>query len=152
MKPDLTFLIARIVGPLLLAIGVALITQPQAILEGAADFLATEGLRILGSIVGMGLGLVLVVLHTRFDGLTATLVSLVGWVTLARGALHLLAPGPMREVLLFAVGNPGVVPVAGCAVALIGVWLAYAGYISGAVRAERSEQNETGRGGFRPID
>lgn len=140
MKPDTTYILARILGPLLVAIGVALITQTGAMMTGAMDFLSTEGLRVVGAVMGIGIGLTLAVLHTRFDGITATLITLVGWVTLARGIMHLLAPSVARDLALIIMDNVRYVPIAGCVMALIGVWLAYAGYIAGTLRVETTKR------------
>lgn len=136
MKLDITFVIARILGPLLIAIGIALITQPSAMLTSATEVLSNEGLRVMGGVLGLGIGLTLAVLHTRFDGVTAIIVTLLGWLTVARGALHLLAPSIARDAVLLAMENARVVPIVGCVLALLGVWLAYTGYIAGALRVD----------------
>lgn len=136
MKLDVTFVLARILGPLLIAIGVAMITHPQRMIEGAADVLLNNGVRIMGAVLGLGVGLTIAVLNTRFSSITAILITLIGWLTLVRGALLLLAPEIARDAMLLAREYPTAIPIAGCVMALAGVWLAYAGYIAGVLRVE----------------
>jgi len=145
MKPDVTYIAARILGPLMIAVGVAFITQSGAMLSAAGDFMGTNAMRVLAGMIGMGAGLTIVVLHPRWDNITAILVTLTGWVLLVDGMLHLLAPNLLREGFLFVTGNPQFIPVTGCVVALAGVWLSYSGYIAGTLRVDVADEPRSRR-------
>ncbi len=138
MQLDTTFVAARIVGPVFVAGGVALIAHNQRMIGAMGDMLDTAGLMALIGFVALTAGLTLVTLHRRWDSFTAILVSLIGWLAVLEGAAALVAPGLYREALIFLITNPNLVPIAGCVIALIGVWLSYAGYIAGVLRVDTS--------------
>ncbi len=140
MKLDTTFVAARIIGPAMIAGGVAAITNRDTVISAIGDFHDAAGLMVFGAIASMLFGLSVVTLHRRWDTFTAILVGVLGYIAIARGALSLLAPEISRAGILYIVVHPQVVPIAGLTVALIGVWLTYAGYISGIFRVETTRR------------
>jgi hypothetical protein len=140
MRLDTTFVAARIIGPALIATGVAAITNSATIITAIGDFHDSAGLMVFGGVATILLGLCVVTLHRRWDTFTAILVGVIGYVMIARGALSLLAPEISRSAILYIVVHPQVVPIAGLTFALIGVWLTYAGYISGIFRVETTRR------------
>lgn len=137
MQLDSTFVIARIVGPVFIVCGVALIIEREYMLAALGDFIATGGLMVFGGVVSMLFGLTIVTLHRRWDGFTAALVSVIGWLAVAKGALILVSPSLAHQSGNFVLTHANFVPIVGCAIALLGLWLTYAGYVAGIFRVER---------------
>ena len=137
MQLDSTFVIARIIGPVFIVCGVALIAEREYMLAALGDFIATGGLMVLGGAVAMLFGLTIVTLHRRWDGFTAALVSVLGWLAVAKGALILVMPSLAHQAGNLVLTNGNLAPIAGCALALLGLWLTYAGYVAGIFRVER---------------
>jgi hypothetical protein len=138
MKPDTTFIIARIIGPLCVVAGMMLISEHARMRAMIGDFLGNDALMAFTGFTMLALGLTLLALHQRWDSITAAIVSLIAWLTLARGVVLLLRPSLVRDAGVYVLTQPLVMPIAGCVIALIGVWLSYAGYIAGTLRAETS--------------
>lgn len=138
MKPDTTFIAARIIGPLLVVAGVMLITQPHRMLAALSSFMLDPATFMLAGFVSLGAGLVLVVLHNRYDSITAVIVSAVGWLMTLRGGVILLAPSVVTSGAELVSRTPNFMPIVGCVMALLGVWLSYTGYIAGTLRVETS--------------
>lgn len=138
MKTDYTFLLARIIGPVLIVAGVMLISQPARMLAGLTGFILDDALFMLGGFVTLILGLGLVTVHQRFDSISAGIISVLAWVLTARGIVILLAPELVRNAADFIHNQPRFLPVAGLTTALVGVWLTYAGYIAGTLRVDTS--------------
>jgi hypothetical protein len=136
MQLDSTFVAARIIGPVLIVGGVSMIANNESMLAGIGDLLDLAGLMALAALFAMAAGLVIVTLHRRWDSFSAILVSLVGWISFLRGAAALLFPEFARTEIVYIVTHPQIVPIAGCVLALLGVWLSYAGYIAGIFRVE----------------
>lgn len=136
MKPDATFIIARVIGPLLIIGGVLLITQTARMLSAMTDFLASEALLLLAGLIDLILGLTLLALHQRWNSFSAVIISVLGWIITIEGALLLLAPGLIQQLAGLLLTYAQALPILGCVLALIGVWLAYAGYIAGTLRVE----------------
>jgi hypothetical protein len=136
MQLDSTFVAARIIGPVFIVGGVSMIANNDSMLAAIGDLLDLAGILALAAAAAMLAGLVVVTLHRRWDNFSAILVSLVGWIALVRGAAALLFPEFARTEIVYIVTHPQIVPIAGCVIALIGVWLSYAGYIAGIFRVE----------------
>jgi uncharacterized membrane protein len=136
MQLDSTYVAARIIGPTMIAGGVALISYSDTMISAIGDFQAGAGLLIFGATIWSLAGFTLVTLHRRWDGFTASLISILGWLIVAASLFSMLATELARTALLFILVNNRLVPITGCVLALIGVWLAYAGYISGIFRVD----------------
>lgn len=137
MKPDVTFILARVLGPVLILAGVLLITQTPRVINAMMGFLASDALMMFAGFLSLMIGLGLVALHQRWDGVSAILISVLGWMFVLRGAVALLAPQFLEQGAEWILANRIALPIAGCVTALIGVWLAYAGYIAGTMRVDR---------------
>ena len=136
MRIDSTFAAARIVGPILIALGVSFISHPGLIVASLQDFAGAPSLFVFASLCWLTAGLTLITLHRRWDGFTAALVSLAGYAATANGALCLIAPDQARALILTVAARNAYVPIVGCVFALLGAWLSYAGYVAGIFRAD----------------
>ena len=136
MKPDSTFIAARIVGPLLVVAGVMLITQSHRMMAALGSFMLDPATFMLAGFLSLAAGLALLTLHNRYDSLTAIIVSAVGWLMALRGGVVLLAPTLVTTAADFISRTPNALPLVGCVMALLGVWLSYTGYIAGTLRVE----------------
>ncbi len=136
MQLDSTFVAARIIGPTMIAGGVVLISYSDTTISAIGDFQTNDGLFVFASLFWTMCGFALVTLHRRWDGFTAALVALLGWLAIAQGLFCLLAPELARAGLQYILINNRLVPIIGLALSLVGVWLTYAGYISGIFRVD----------------
>lgn len=137
MKPDVTFILARVLGPVLIVAGALLISQTTRVVAAMMGFLSNDALLMSAGFLSLMIGLGLIALHQRWDGISAIIISLLGWLFALRGALVLLAPQFLHTGAQWILTYPMVLPIAGCVTALVGVWLAYAGYIAGTMRVDR---------------
>ncbi|MCR6645051.1 MAG: hypothetical protein NVV62_11385 [Terricaulis sp.] len=136
MKPDATFIIARILGPLLAICGVLLITQTARLLSAMTDFMASDALMLLAGVLDLIFGLTLLALHQRWNSFSAFIISALAWMMTIEGAILLLAPELIQRFAGLVLAYAQVLPILGCVFALIGVWLAYVGFIAGTLRVE----------------
>jgi hypothetical protein len=136
MQLDSTFVAARIIGPVFAVGGVAMIARNERMLAALGDLADIPGLVTLAAFLSLIVGLAVLTLHRRWDTFTAILVGVLGWIAVLRGAAALVFPDFARAELVYIIAHPAMVPIAGCVIALIGVWLSYAGYIAGIFRVE----------------
>ncbi len=134
MKLDTTLVAARILGPLFVFAGVLLITQPARVLSSIGGFLINPSLMSLAAFIVLLMGLTLVTFHQRWDTITASIISIMGWLFIVRGGIMLLAPDLILVAANFIDSQPQAIPIAGCVAALLGVWLTYTGFIAGMLR------------------
>ena len=127
-QPIATLIAARILGPLLVVFGIALISQRARMLGVLEAFTDDDNLLLFAGAVSLVLGLTLVALHDHWAGITQALISLIGWLAVLRGLAVLFAPNLVRAVSANILVNPQAVPIIGCGMALVGLWLVFAGF------------------------
>lgn len=136
VKPDTTYIAARILGPLLVVAGIMLITQNHRMMAALGSFMLNDAILMTGGFLSLIGGLVIVTLHNRYDSITAIIVSLIGWMMTLRGGVLLLAPTVITQAADIINRMPSLLPITGCVMALLGVFLSYTGYIAGTLRVE----------------
>ena len=143
MKPDVTFILARVLGPVLIVAGALAIAQTARVVSAMMGVLSNDALLMFAGFFSLMIGLGLMALHQRWDGISAIVISVLGWVFALRGALVLLAPQFAHAGAQWIFTHPMVLPIAGCVTALVGVWLAYAGYIAGTMRVDQGNSRRS---------
>lgn len=128
-QPQSTLIAARILGPLLLAAGIAFIAQNGRMMRVVNAFIEEDALAVVAAFIALIFGLVIITLHDHWRGFTQIVISVVGWLSLLRGALLLFAPDLMREAAMHFVTTPWLAPIVGLVAALFGLWLTFIGFI-----------------------
>jgi hypothetical protein len=121
-------LIARIMGPALLAFGTALLAGRIDLAALVEALVADPALRLFAAVISLILGLVLAVLHNRWRSPTEVVVTVIGWVLILRGASLLIAPPDMLTSLRPLIESPALPLISGGLMIAIGGWLAYVGF------------------------
>ena len=129
MRAASTVIIARILGPLLLIVGLALAVRPS-ILAGIVDaFAADSSTPLIWGLFALTFGLTILAFHWRWRGAVEIVITLIGCLSIVRGVVLLFIPmqaiGVARTVLTAA--PPAVIAIAVVA-ALIGAWLTFEGF------------------------
>src|SRR5260370_8123806 len=84
--------IARLIGPVMLVIGLAVFTNQRAFREMAEEFLASRALLFLSCLLIMPVGLAIVLTHNIWAADGRVMITLFGWLNVIGGALRLFAP------------------------------------------------------------
>ena len=84
--------LARLIGPVMLVIGLAVLTNQRAFREMADEFLASRALLFLSGLIIMPIGLANVLVHNIWAADGRVMITLFGWVNLIGGAVRLCAP------------------------------------------------------------
>jgi hypothetical protein len=120
--------LARLIGPVMIAVGVGVVTNRAAFHKLAGEFLDQPALLFLSGLMLMPAGLAIVLTHNVWAADWRVLVTLLGGAALISGAIRLAAPiraaGFARRA--HAIGNYA--SVAGAVWAVLGVALSYFGY------------------------
>jgi hypothetical protein len=83
--------LARLIGPVMLVVGLAVLANQRAFRDMAEEFLASRALLFLSGLLIMPMGLAIVLTHNVWADWRA-LITLFGWLNLIGGAVRLLAP------------------------------------------------------------
>ena len=84
--------IARLIGPVMLVIGLAVFANQRAFRELAEEFLASRALTFLSGLIIMPAGLAIVLTHNIWAVDGRVMITLFGWANAIGGAVRLAAP------------------------------------------------------------
>ena len=87
-----TFL-ARLLGPLALAVGIGGLLNREAVRTLAASLARNPGLILILGALDLAIGLAIVQVHNLWVLDWRLAITLIGWLALARGLARILAPG-----------------------------------------------------------
>src|SRR5215212_9198248 len=104
--------IAKLIGPVMLAVGIAVLANQRAFRDMAEEFLASRALLFLSGLLIMPAGLAIVLTHNVWTADWRVLITLFGWINAIRGAARLLAPERVMRTGLTALRRPRSVSIA----------------------------------------
>jgi uncharacterized protein YjeT (DUF2065 family) len=84
--------LARLIGPVMLVIGLAVFTNPRAFRDMAEEFMASRALMFLSGFLIMPAGLAIVLTHNVWTADWRVLITIFGWLNAIGGALRLFGP------------------------------------------------------------
>ncbi len=128
-SPAPTRLMARIIGPFLVVLGIALAMRADSMALLVPTYLQNAPLMLLTGVVTLIVGLIMLAAHHSWSGVAAIVISLFGALTALRGAVILIAPDLLAS-LWGSLGGAHVFLIAGPIMALLGAWLAFVGWFA----------------------
>src|SRR5258708_24646700 len=84
--------IARLIGPVMLVIGLAVFTNQRAFREMAEEFLASRALLFLSGLLIMPVGLAIVLTHNIWAADGRVMITLFGWLNVIGSPAPLFPP------------------------------------------------------------
>lgn len=87
-----SILIAKLIGPVMLAVGVAVLVNGRAFRGMAEEFMTNHALMFISGLLTMLAGVAIVVTHNVWAADWRGLITLFGWLTAIGGATRLIAP------------------------------------------------------------
>jgi hypothetical protein len=121
-------LIAGFIGPLLAAIGIAMLVNRSLFPAMIAQLAQSYGLIFLSGILSLLAGIAIVRVHNVWSGGWRIVVTLFGWLAIAGGLARMWAPqlaAPIADT--FAAGTTGFL-MGGIVVLALGAFLSYKAY------------------------
>ena len=84
--------LARLIGPVMLAVGIAVFMNQRAFRDMAEEFMASRALLFLSGLLVMPMGVAIVLTHNVWTADWRVLITLFGWLNTIGGAVRLAAP------------------------------------------------------------
>ena len=120
--------LARLIGPVMLVIGLAAFANQRAFRDMAEEFLASRALLFLSGLLVMPMGLAIVLTHNVWTADWRVLVTLFGWLNVIGGAVRLLAPDWIMRTGLIMLRRPGFVTIAAAIWVVLGLLFCLSGF------------------------
>jgi uncharacterized protein YacL len=124
--------IARLMGPLLLVLGLGmafgLAATPHVYLAMMKEFTATPGFVFMAGMLALVAGLAIVNAHNLWVADWRVIITVLGWVAVIRGIVSLLFPLRLRSVAEHMVASPTAPVIGAVIIVVLGAILAWMGY------------------------
>jgi len=120
--------IARLLGPMFVVVGVALLLKPQMFRTMLPEFIRSPTLLYLAGFIGLLAGLALVLTHNVWAPDWRLIITLIGWLTLIRALITIFQPQWVTAAGTAILQRRGIFRGAAVVNLLIGVVLSYFGY------------------------
>lgn len=120
--------LARLIGPVMLAVGIGILVNPATFRSLAREFLDSAALVFLSGLITMTAGLAIVLAHRVVAPDWRLLITLLGWLMLIGGAIRIALPGTAVRIGRGFLDRPGALTVSAAIWLVIGAILTIAGY------------------------
>jgi hypothetical protein len=121
--------IARLVGPVMLVIGLAVLANQSEFADVAEEFMASRALLFLSGLITMPVGIAIVLTHNIWTADWRVMITLFGWVNAIGGALRLLAPQLVLRVGDTVLKQPQFTAIAAAIWVTLGLLFCFFGYL-----------------------
>jgi hypothetical protein len=120
--------LAKLIGPVCLVIGLALLINGAAFRALAGDFLNNPALMFLSGVITLPAGLAIVLTHNVWAGDWRILITILGWLAVIGGLIRILAPQRAVAVGRTMLANPSTLHISTGVYLVIGALLSFFGY------------------------
>ena len=121
--------LARLIGPVMLVIGLTVFANQRAFRELAEEFLASRALIFLSGLLIMPMGLAIVLTHNIWAADWRVLITLFGWLNAIGGAVRLVAPAYVIDAGRSMLKRPYFIPAAAAIWVVLGSLFCFFGYL-----------------------
>ncbi|HEV2549565.1 MAG TPA: hypothetical protein VGU20_19775 [Stellaceae bacterium] len=120
--------IARLVGPMLVVIGVGMLTNQDTYHAIVGEFLHSGALVYLSGVLSLLAGLAIVNAHNSWRAEWSVIITVLGWLMVIGGVIRIVFPHVTVSLGATAYGSVAAVVVAGIVGLVIGGFLTFKGY------------------------
>jgi hypothetical protein len=128
MQKSLT--IARLVGPVLAAIGVGMLSNQATYREMAAQFLGGLPFIYFSGILALVAGLYILNVHSAWTPDWRSTVTMIGWALTCVGAFRIIAPQFANFIASAIIANAGFFTGLGIVLIALGGFITFKGYVA----------------------
>jgi len=125
---DTSRFLARLIGPMLVVLGIGLLARPETLHAMATEFLSNRGLIFLSGLLTLLAGLAIVNTHNVWELRWPVLITILGWLGIIGGIARMLFPDTVVAVGNSMMAGGTSVAVGGVVDLALGLWLSYVGY------------------------
>ena len=120
--------LAKLIGPVCLVVGLALLINGAAFRSLAGEFLNNPALMFLSGLLTLSAGLAVVLTHNVWAGDWRILITILGWLAIVGGMARILVPQRAVAVGRTLLANPSTLYISAGVHLLIGALLCFFGY------------------------
>ena len=121
--------LAKLIGPVFLAVAIGLFVNQAAYRAMAEEFLANRGLIYLSGLLTMTAGVAIILTHNVWAADWRVVITVLGWLGAFGGALRIIFPQVTESVGRWMLDKPAAMVVAGVIWLAAGLLFCFVGYL-----------------------
>ena len=121
--------LAKLMGPVFLVIGAALLVNAVAMRALTQEFLDSPALIFLSGLITLPAGLAVVLTHNVWTADWRVLITILGWLLVIGGAVRIATPQRAAAIGRTMFANPATINISAGVTLAIGMLLCFFGYI-----------------------
>jgi hypothetical protein len=126
---ETSFFLAKLVGPVFLVMGLAVLVKPQRTRRLGREFIDNEALIFLSGVITLPVGLAIVIVHNVWVAGWPVIITIIGWLAVFAGVARMLAFDGIKSIGHAMIDRRSLFAVPGAIMAALGAYLAYLGYL-----------------------
>ncbi|NQT32994.1 MAG: DUF2065 family protein [Candidatus Omnitrophica bacterium] len=125
---EATVLIAKILGPLYVVVGLGILVNPKTYQKIMGDFFENTALLYIGGLMAFLFGVIIIIFHNEWAVNLSLIITILGWLALIKGIVLLVFPSAMKRIAAIYGKSATSIRVAGFIALVLGAVLSYMGY------------------------
>ena len=126
---DVSLLLARLMGPLFLVAGAGVLLNREHYRHMIGSFLTDAALYYFSGALALIAGVAILLFHNLWVADWRVAITVIGWLSLLKGLVRLLAPQAGMQVAGLFEGRSALIG-GGIAITALGAWLCAMGYVA----------------------
>jgi hypothetical protein len=127
---ETSFFLAKLIGPVFLVMGLAVLVQPRRTRQLGREFVDSEALIFLSGLITLPVGLAIVIVHNVWVVGWPVIITIIGWLAVLAGVARMLAFDRIRSIGRAMIDRTSLFAVPGAIMTALGAYLAYLGYLA----------------------
>jgi hypothetical protein len=123
-----TKLIAGLIGPLMVALGIAMLANRQVFPEMAAQLAQNYAVIFISGILSLLAGVAIVRVHNVWTGDWSVIITILGWLLILGGLVRMWFPQKASDIAKSFGDDPTLLLVGGIIILAIGAFLSFKAY------------------------
>ena len=126
--PTTSIFLAKLIGPLFVALGLAMLVNPAVLHAMAEEFLRSYALIFLSGLLTLVAGLAIVNVHNSWTRDWRVIITVLGWLSVIGGVLRIVLPQAVASIGMTFFSQRFTPIVAGLVMLALGGFLSFKGY------------------------
>lgn len=127
---ETSILLAKLVGPMMLVLGLFVTFNPARMQRIGREFLDSEALIFISGVITLPVGLAIVVTHNVWAADWRALITVIGWIAILAGLARITLPAALKRFGEAMIDKPVMIAAPGALMAIIGGYLSWHGYLA----------------------
>jgi hypothetical protein len=121
--------LARLIGPVVLVVGLAVFANPRGFRDMAEEFLASRALMVLSGLLILPVGIAIVLTHNVWTADWRVLITIFGWLNAIAATVRLFRPSFLIKAARAILKQPRFTPIAASFWVVLGLLFCFFGYL-----------------------